>query len=234
MPALSEMAPDEIQRADMDPDLIRACSMTGSIRWLEIYRGYLLQERLQKAPHAERDEILQRWSHAMGVTQGTLKNHLKWAYGIQLEDITEIFALEGIGGNEWTQRVGTSHLHIIARTRDEYDTPLTSRERAEWVRRAYHANLSVAELEGMLRDADLLPPKRNLKTKPIQAGKPTACSLLETLAAHLKVSNQDFELDIKPEAIQQPMKAWKALYKLAELYGERFPKAEFRLSEEKP
>ncbi len=230
MAALSDMPLSEQFLQDEDPDLLRACSMTGSIRWLEIYRGYLLQERLEKANPEEYEEIITAWGRAMGITPGTLKSHLRWARLIHLEDLLAVFEEEKIPSEEWTQRVGTTILRAIARARNlTTDWPISSREMAEWARRAYHANLSKAEMEDMLRDHDLLPPKAESELAPPTKLPATVAGLLELITAAVRA--HDISLTVTRNG---RVKIAPSLRKLADLIERQHPGAEFTIGEAKP
>ena len=228
MASLSMMTEEEQYRQDEDPDLLKACSMTGSIRWLEIYRGYLLQDRLEKANLEEYEGIITAWGRAMGITPGTLRSHLRWARLIRLEDLLAVFEEESIPSEEWTQRVGTTILRVIARARNlATDWPISSREMAEWARRAYHANLSKAEMEDMLRDHDLLPPKAESELAPPTKLPTTASGLLELITTAVKANDIPLTVTRGGKA-----KIGPALRKLADLIDKQRPGAEFRIGKE--
>lgn len=233
MRTVSEMTEAEKYQVDDDPDLLRATQMTGSIRWLEVYRAYLLVERLEKAKRADHNEIMENWARAMGMTKDTLKTHRRWAEAIRWDDLNAVFDEEDISSKEWTTRIGTTHLKTVARAKDlATNQPLTSREMAIWVRRAYHANLKVDELEQMLRDQDLLPPKQGVESTPIEPGKLTGCRLLEMLAAHIRGDGKDFELNLTKGAWASPVRVHRLLQRVTDLIRDRHPDLAYKPPEE--
>mgnify|MGYP001564337927 CR=1 FL=1 len=234
MPALSEMTDAEKHLAHDDPDLLAVLSLTEDIRGNELLRAYKLRQKLEKSSRSLHEEIIDRWAAATGRSKGAWLSDLKWANAIDPDDLVEVFEEEEIPQREWVQRVGTSHLRVIARAKlQDTHLLLTSRERAEWIRRSYHSNLSVAELEAMLRDHDLLPPKRGAASKPIEAGKTTSIDLLRMMADSLQEQGRaiDFSGMLAKRPADKPIDIVAFLQFLAGEYKREHPGAEFRLGE---
>lgn len=190
--ALSEMPFDEQRLTDDDPDLLEAVELTEEIRGKELLRAYKLREKLKRTPLEDHAAIIERWAQATGRSAGAWKGDLKWAYAIHPDDLLGVFQEEGISQGEWTARIGTSHLGAIARAKHQDNHQLlTSRERAEWARRAFHCNWSVDELTGALRDNDLLAAKRG-------SGLAAPSKMPTTLADLLRLMADAAEADENP------------------------------------
>jgi hypothetical protein len=223
--AISEMPIEEQYLQDDDPDLLVVLSITSNIRGGEVLRAYKLRQKLKKTPREAHEKLIERWALATGRSAGAWKADLKWANAIDPDDLLAVFAASHVTQDEWVQRIGTSHLRTIARVKD-----LSSHSRAKWAWRAYDANLSVTELEQLLRDSDLLPPKRGSGTVPVAAGTPaTACDLLERMAAHLRSQGIDLDLSAKLAQRQsdRPIDVAKFLSFLSSEFGKQRPGAAF-------
>lgn len=233
MAALSDMPKHEVDATEDNPRLLKAQQMTGSIRWLELYRSYLLAEELDEAPRGDHKEIIDHWARNMGMTPGTLKGHLGWARAIDLQLLTDTFEGEGISEQEWTQRIGTSHLQVIARARDQAtDTRISPGEMVTLVVECYHGNWSVAELKAALRNRDLMAPERGLDTTPSKTPN-TLCRVLRRIADVMEQTGQDIDMTrqlVGREHKEMPVP--KALRRLGELVEQLYPRAAFRLVEE--
>lgn len=197
MATLSEMPVHERYLVETDPILCEAIGVTENIRGGELFRAYLLRKRLKAVPSEQHKAILEGWALHIGRSVGAWKSDLKWAYAIDPDDLLGVFAEEDLTQNDMVQRVGTSHLFVIAKARHSEDVRLTSREMAEWALRCYHNNLSVSELTDTLRDHDLLPPKRPSKLSPPTQSPTRAAQILRVLADYLETASIDTDLSMQ-------------------------------------
>lgn len=192
---ISDMTRQEQYLADDDPDLLKAQQMTGSIRWLELYRSYLLRDVMDRTPREGQDEVLAKWAMAMGRSKGAWRNDLKWTYRIKMDDLLAVFEEAGIQQNEWTGQIGTSHLGAIARAINPItNEPLTSEEMAGWAFDCYNAAWSVEELRDQLRAFGYLPAKRGIEALPPTKAM-TAAKLLSIMAEQMVKSGKDVLLE---------------------------------------
>lgn len=226
MAAVTEMNRAEQYACEDDPDLLRAQQMTGSIRWLELYRSYLLAERLDKEPRDRHSDIIQHWATSMGMTPATLASHLGWARAIDLQMLNDSFEGFGIDEKEWTQRIGTSHLKEIAKAKNQTTNLVASPgQMVDLVIETYHANWSVAELLEVLRKRNLRAPARGMKADPTK--NLTACQLLKAMAEDLPKRGIDIDLGLMPGDWGKPKKVARILEKLAWHFHQLYPNTEY-------
>lgn len=224
--AVSEMPIHEQHQAEDNPRKLRAQKMTGSIRWLELYRAYLLADELGDAPRQDHKAIIDDWALSMGMTPATLGKHLGWARAIDLQMLADSFEGFGISEQEWTARIGTTHLQEIAKAKNQTTNLVaTPGQMVDLVIECYHGNWSVAELKKALRERNLRAPEKGMKIEPTK--NLTACQLLAALARDLPKRGVDINLGILPVAWGKPRKVAAILRGLASKFAELYKDTEF-------
>jgi hypothetical protein len=159
---------------------------------------------------------------------GALWKEVGWARAIKEDDLKGVFEACGISEHEWSQSVGTSHLQVIGKTKEQdTDRLLTSKERADLVFECYHANWSVDELKTELRKRDLLPLARGMKAKPTTSPI-TLASLMVAMGTDLMERGHDMPLSFSLESWKQPKPVAAVLRWMADQYEKNAPEAMYK------
>lgn len=159
MMPISEMTPEEQNRADESPALRKFGQAMGASRFARMMATYILLDELDQAVPERAEELFLAYAEKGGTSIDALKVDMGWARKIEERDLRWAFRQEGIADTEWSERIGLGHLRTIARAKLPDGRNMTSEERVAWLLSAYHANQSAASFEDQLRAEGRIQPR---------------------------------------------------------------------------